>query len=108
MEHITGKDDPRIRERAYAIWERAGRPDGRHIEHWEQATREIAEEDAALGPDAGIQVPDNASERALREAAEHLRGVDAHGHGHSDEPHRRPSATNPAEVTETGWAGTRS
>lgn len=100
MEHITGKDDPRIRARAYALWEREGRPEGRHIEHWEQATRELAEEDTALGPDAGIAVPDNASERTLREAAEHLRGVDAH-------PHRRPSASDPVEETETGWAGTR-
>ncbi|MCW2235728.1 DUF2934 domain-containing protein [Azospirillum canadense] len=93
MEHIIGKDDPRIRERAYALWERDGRPEGRHIDHWQQATREIAEEDAALGPDAGIQVPDNASERTLREAAEHLRGVDAHPHGHAQ---GRASAKDPA------------
>jgi hypothetical protein len=25
------------RERAYAIWEQEGRPDGRHLDHWEQA-----------------------------------------------------------------------
>lgn len=104
MEHITGKDDPRIRARAHALWERDGRPQGRHIDHWQQATREIAEEDAALGPDAGIQVPDNASERTLREAAELLRGVDAHPHGHS---RGRASANDPAEETATGWAGTR-
>lgn len=82
MEHITGEDDPRIRARAHALWEREGRPQGRHLAHWEQAAREIAEEDAALGPQAGLQVPDSASERTLREAADHLRGADAQS------PHR--------------------
>jgi hypothetical protein len=38
----------RIRERARAIWEREGRPEGRHDEHWRQAENEInAESDAA-------------------------------------------------------------
>jgi hypothetical protein len=38
----------RIRDRAYAIWEREGRPKGRDRQHWEQATREIdAERDPA-------------------------------------------------------------
>jgi len=103
MEHVIGSDDPRIRERAYAIWEREGRPEGQHLQHWEQATREIAEEDIALGPEAGIQVPDNASARALREAAEHLRGANAQSQ--SEDMHRRPSA-DPVKVSETGWAGT--
>lgn len=46
MEHELGPDDPRIRARAYDLWERDGRPDNRHLEHWAQALREIAEEDA--------------------------------------------------------------
>ena len=33
--------DNLIRERAYAIWEREGRPEGRERQHWEQAAREI-------------------------------------------------------------------
>ena len=37
MTHI----DTLIRERAYAIWEREGRPEGRERQHWEQAAREI-------------------------------------------------------------------
>ena len=38
------QDDPerRIRERAHALWERAGRPDGRADELWEQARAEEA------------------------------------------------------------------
>jgi hypothetical protein len=31
-----------IRERAYEIWEREGRPTGRAEEHWRQAAAEIA------------------------------------------------------------------
>jgi hypothetical protein len=30
-----------IRERAYALWEQEGRPDGREWDHWERASREI-------------------------------------------------------------------
>jgi hypothetical protein len=33
----------RIRERAHALWEQAGRPEGRHDEHWRQASQEIGE-----------------------------------------------------------------
>jgi hypothetical protein len=35
-----GDDKQRIRERAYELWEREGRPHGRHIDHWMQAERE--------------------------------------------------------------------
>ncbi|MES0032869.1 MULTISPECIES: DUF2934 domain-containing protein [unclassified Mesorhizobium] len=37
----------RIRQRAHAIWEQAGRPDGAHQQHWDQATAEIDTEIAA-------------------------------------------------------------
>jgi hypothetical protein len=30
-----------IRERAYAIWEDEGRPEGRHLDHWLRAEAEI-------------------------------------------------------------------
>jgi hypothetical protein len=30
-----------IQERSYLIWEREGRPFGRHIEHWAQAEAEL-------------------------------------------------------------------
>jgi hypothetical protein len=35
-----------IRERAYALWEASGRPEGHEIEHWMQAERELAETDS--------------------------------------------------------------
>ncbi len=43
------QDDPerRTRERAYALWERAGRPDGHADEFWEQARRDEAARTAA-------------------------------------------------------------
>lgn len=31
-----------IRERAYAIWEAEGRPEGREWEHWRRAAQEVA------------------------------------------------------------------
>lgn len=30
-----------IRERAYAIWEEEGRPEGHHLDHWLRAEAEI-------------------------------------------------------------------
>ena len=32
----------RVRDRAHALWEQAGRPHGQDAEHWSQAEREIA------------------------------------------------------------------
>jgi len=34
--------DERIRRRAYEIWEREGRPNGRDQEHWREAEAELA------------------------------------------------------------------
>jgi hypothetical protein len=31
-----------VRERAYAIWEREGKPEGRELVHWLQAEQELA------------------------------------------------------------------
>jgi hypothetical protein len=37
--------DERVRLRAYALWEQAGRPDAKSLEHWLQAQADIAAED---------------------------------------------------------------
>jgi hypothetical protein len=37
-------EEQAIRERAYFIWEREGRPEGRAQDHWNHATIEIAGE----------------------------------------------------------------
>ena len=40
-----------IRERAYALWEQDGRPEGRSLAHWSQAEMEIAVEQALAAQD---------------------------------------------------------
>lgn len=35
--------EQRIRERAHALWEKEGRPQGRDQDHWRQARREMEE-----------------------------------------------------------------
>ena len=45
--------EDRVRERAYAIWEREGRPEGGAERHWTQAEGELrAEEGGGSGPAA--------------------------------------------------------
>lgn len=34
----------KIRERAYELWEREGRPEGEERSHWEEAERQVADE----------------------------------------------------------------
>ncbi|MER8484980.1 DUF2934 domain-containing protein [Mesorhizobium sp. M1322] len=38
---MTDDRQERIRRRAHAIWEQAGRPNGAHQQHWDQATAEV-------------------------------------------------------------------
>jgi hypothetical protein len=49
--------EQRIRERAYAIWQRAGEAHGLHDEHWRQAETEINAEDAATSSAAPAPTP---------------------------------------------------
>jgi hypothetical protein len=41
-------DDEKVRERAYVLWEQAGRPEGRSLHFWFLAIREF-EDAAAVG-----------------------------------------------------------
>lgn len=36
--------EDRVRHRAFDLWEREGRPDGRHLDHWSRARTEIEAE----------------------------------------------------------------
>lgn len=45
----------RVRERAYEIWERNGRPDGKAEEHWRQAEAEIAAEEQGSTQEAELE-----------------------------------------------------
>ena len=49
------KDDvlTAIRERAYQLWEQAGRPEGGDLEFWERARTQVEAEQAAQRQKAG-------------------------------------------------------
>jgi DUF2934 family protein len=53
--------EEKIRARAYAIWEQEGRPDGKHLEHWERAKRLIAAEELLAGAGGLITHPKTAN-----------------------------------------------
>jgi len=38
---MTIDSETRVRERAYYIWEREGRPQGRELQHWQAALHEL-------------------------------------------------------------------
>ncbi|MBA1145269.1 DUF2934 domain-containing protein [Mesorhizobium neociceri] len=52
---MTDDRQDRIRQRAHEIWEQAGRPEGAHQEHWEQATAEV--DGAAAKPKKAVAKP---------------------------------------------------
>ncbi len=41
---MSGERERDIRERAYAIWEKEGCPDGKSLDHWLHAEAEIDDE----------------------------------------------------------------
>ncbi len=47
-----------VSKRAYALWEQAGRPDGREQEFWSQAETELAAESKAPKPPGKTPPPD--------------------------------------------------
>ena len=83
----AGDDKDTIRERAYELWEREGRPQGRHLDHWLQAEREKGpspagegrpgEGDAGLFGEAGGRRREGGSQSQSRSGA--ARGFGAAG-----------------------------
>jgi hypothetical protein len=43
----------RIRDRAYSIWEKEGRPEGQEVEHWLRACQEVAAEEGSPAASEG-------------------------------------------------------
>jgi len=41
---MSAERERTVRERAYAIWEQQGRPDGKSLDHWLPAEAEIGNE----------------------------------------------------------------
>src|SRR6516164_7196706 len=58
---MTIANEAEGRERAYYIWEREGRPQGREFQHWQTALRELSLEanssNGAGGKNAGPRAP---------------------------------------------------
>lgn len=64
-------DEEDLRRRAYSIWEREGRPEGRHGDHWEQARRESTPTASApsapeTGPDPLTPAPPPGAPRRIK------------------------------------------
>jgi hypothetical protein len=64
--------EQRIRERAYCIWEREGRPVGRADAHWHAAKLELSTEVQATTTEASIDVP---AKKRGRKAAEKVEPI---------------------------------
>ncbi len=76
----------RIRRKAHQIWDRSGRPDGHHDEHWRQATAEIEQEDAAPRPEKRKPADQHASpsaEKRSRRAADGIAGASGSAEGNT-------------------------
>ena len=59
VEAMNAELGARIEERAYAMWENDGRPDGREIEYWIKAEQEIVNQPAAGEEDPMPAVEEN-------------------------------------------------
>ena len=51
---MTPDREERIRQRAHELWEREGRPHGRHDDHWQQAREEIDAEALQMDSMKGV------------------------------------------------------
>jgi DUF2934 family protein len=118
----AGDEKQRIRERAYELWEREGRPQGRDLEHWVQAERETLSGSAGLdragegnpfgepGRRQSGEVPSRGPERGFG-AAGGLGGTDnlsgKESRGNPQATGERPGGTlggpgQPARATQAG------
>lgn len=61
----VARQEAAIRERAYAIWEAEGRPDGRDWDHWYRAACEVAQAVGASNG-GGHAAPKTKPRRAAR------------------------------------------
>ena len=106
----------RIHEYAYYLWEKAGRPEGRELEHWLDAERELNEQgdgdrnqtqETASDPH-GIHAAEKynqevqqsagsgKSERAAQEAKKAIDGPEREDLKRAEEAGKRPSKGNEA------------
>ncbi|HET6468412.1 MAG TPA: DUF2934 domain-containing protein [Geminicoccaceae bacterium] len=89
--------EQRIRNRAFELWERAGRPEGRQAEHWQEAEREIREEEERTGAHGmGLAEPAAAYQEEMPEPEQGLPDGDPARAVKGEE------GAPPAEATGTG------
>ena len=62
-------DEDKFRERAYAIWEEDGRPEGRQEEHWYRASTELGSAGLSMDLDSGTITPDGQPALAAAEGS---------------------------------------
>jgi hypothetical protein len=81
----------RVRERAYALWERGGRPDGCDRQHWLQAEAELGREPQGLleSTSAAVAAAPGADERTSSGEATTAKGTQKRRAGSESERKRR-------------------
>jgi hypothetical protein len=55
MPEFQGQQEEKLRQLAYELWEKAGRPAGRHDEFWQQAQEQLVQ-DKRLVPNDDLDV----------------------------------------------------
>lgn len=63
---MTDRNEDRVRERAYAIWEEEGRPDGEDLRHWSDAEAELRGETARADEQARRQIEETEAATGAR------------------------------------------
>jgi len=96
--------EARIRERAYEIWVREGRPHGMSAEHWQKAEAEIAAESGAVADRAAAG---SKPRTEAPSAAPVAPGAGAAPPVRSRRGAARPGPANPPGTSESGGAAGR-
>ena len=98
-------DEDKIRERAYLIWEREGRPHGQHDQHWNQARWELLSEHEIASPADGGTGKATAK-KAPRKAAPRAKAATAKAaDGEAKPKTAKPRATKPKAAAVAKPAG---
>ncbi|MGF1640166.1 MAG: DUF2934 domain-containing protein [Rhodospirillales bacterium] len=95
------QDQPgKIEQRAYEIWEREGRPEGKALEHWQQAIEEIAREEKAAASASGSKKKEAKSKKAAAASAGTARAA-------SEDERANKEKTSKAKATKPKKASTK-
>ncbi len=64
----TERTEKKVRDRAYRIWEEEGRPEGRAVQHWQRALKEVFATPVATAP-AAAKAPAATATKTVAEPA---------------------------------------